>query len=922
MKNILIIVFGLLVGITSHAQSLNVVKGKVLDADTNKPITGINVLIQGTDVTQKTEGDGTFKLQNVPNGEQILELKKVGYEAQYFPLTVNNKAIDLKTILMYVDVSQQIDNSVISISEDDLSDDEAGGGDNVAGILQSSKDVYQKAVAFNFGQVWFKERGYDSSYGQVSFNGMPMNKISNNRPQWSDWGGLNDVLRNQTFTNGLAPSEDTFGNVLGTTNFSTRASDYREGAKVSYAFTNSNYDGRFMASYNSGVIENGWAFSVLGSRRHAQEGYMEGTSYNSISVFASLEKIINEKHSINITSFYTPNRRGKNSPNTQEVFDLGGLKYNAYWGYQGDRKRNSRMKEIQEPTFMLGHYWDISDKTTVNTNFMFQTGTIGNSRLGYMASNPDPTYYHNLPSYSLIPGKENYPRAYDLTQAFLTDAPESQLQWDALYDANLTVGADATYYLYEDMNEDTVMALNSVLNSQINDKITINGSVLYKTIHSENYAKMKDLLGASYFTDLDRYSIGDEAQMDLNNPDRQVIEGDRFGYNYNIDASIMDAFAQAQFTFDKVDFYLSGNVGNTSYQRDGLYKNGSYADNSYGQGEVLDFLTYGGKAGFTYKLSGRHLFNVNGGYMTKAPSLRNTYSNSRSNHDVVNNITTEKILSTDASYIYRAPGIKARLTGYYTEFKDLNEVSFFFAQGVSIAGFDLPSDVTGDAFFLNTALTGVAKKNIGGEFGAEVQVTPTISLTGVASLGQYTYDNNPELYIGSDQFSSEHLGTAYLKNYKQSGTPQRGYSVGFSYRDPNYWWFSTNANLLSNNYISISPILRTDNFYTDSFGNAVPFNDVTQEDIDTLLAQEKFDDIFLVNLVGGKSWKVKDKYLGFFASINNLLGEEFKTGGFEQSRKANFEELQEDQSLDQPLFGNKYWYGRGTSYYLNFYVRF
>ena len=76
MKNILIIVFGLLIGITSNAQSLNVVKGKVIDANTNKPITGVNVLIQGTDVTQQTAGDGIFKLQNVPNGEQILELKK------------------------------------------------------------------------------------------------------------------------------------------------------------------------------------------------------------------------------------------------------------------------------------------------------------------------------------------------------------------------------------------------------------------------------------------------------------------------------------------------------------------------------------------------------------------------------------------------------------------------------------------------------------------------------------------------------------------------------------------------------------------------------------------------------------------------------------------------------------------------------
>ena len=508
------------------------------------------------------------------------------------------------------------------------------------------------------------------------------------------------------------------------------------------------------------------------------------------------------------------------------------------------------------------------------------------------------------------------------SQVFLTDALDSQIRWDELYDANTTVNGDAAYYLYEDVNDDTTLSFNSILNTQLNENISLNGSVLYKITSSDNYANMLDLLGAQYFTDIDRYSTGDEAENDLNNPQRQVGDGDKFLYNYNIEASQIDAFAQGQFTYDKVDFYLAGNVGNTSYQRNGLYRNGSYADNSFGEGETQSFSTYGVKAGITYKISGRHLFNLNGGYMTKAPSLRNTYSNSRVNHDVVPGITTEKILSADLSYIFRAPGVKARLTGYYTEFKDLNEVSFFFAQGISIAGFDLPDDITGDAFFLNTALSGVEKKNMGGEFGIEVQVTPTVSLTGVASIGQYTYDNNPDLYIGSDQFSSELLGTAYLKDYKQSGTPQQGYSAGFSYRDPKFWWVSANANLVSNNYISISPILRTDNFYTDTFGNAVPFNDISQEEVDTYLAQEKFDDIFLVNLVGGKSWKINDKYVGFFASINNLLGEEFKTGGFEQSRKANFEELKADQDLENPTFGNKYWYGRTTSYYLNFYVRF
>ncbi len=925
MQKNLILVFGLLIGFLSNAQSLNVVKGKVLDADTQNSIENVEVLVKGTDITLKTGADGVFELQNVPNGEQIIAFKKIGFESQFYPITIKDNTIDLGNILMYVDLSQALDNSLISLSEDDLSDDEAGGADNVAGILQSSKDTYQRAVAFNFGQVWFKERGYDSSYGQVSFNGMPMNKISNNRPQWSDWGGLNDVLRNQEFTNGLAASESTFGNVLGTTNFITRASQYREGGKASYAFTNSNYDGRIMASYNTGLMENGWALSVLGSRRYAQEGYMEGSSYNAWGGFLAVEKVLNDKHSVNFTAFYTPNRRGKNSPNTQEVFDLGGLKYNAYWGWQGDRIRNSRMKEIKEPTFMLGHFWNINDKTTLSTNVMYQLGTIGNSRLGYKGVNPDPTYYQKLPSYDLrYPGSEDFGSAYYKTQKFLTDAPESQILWDDLIDANRTAGPDATYYLYEDVNDDTILGINSSINTELNDNIIINGSVLYKKITSENYALMMDLLDASYITDVDKFSSGRDAENDLNNIGRQVLEGDKFSYNYVIDASIIDAFAQAQFKFEKVDFYCAGNLGNTSFQREGLYDNGKYELNnfdSYGVGEKIDFPTYGVKAGLTYKISGRHLINVNGGYMTKAPSLRNTYFNVRTRDGFVPKSTTEKITSVDASYIFRYSGIKARLTGYYTTFKDVSKVSFYYVDGISGQG-------SVNSNFLTTAIYGLNKKNIGGEFGIEAQVTPTISITGVAALGQYTYDNNPQMdyeFGENRQIISVNNKDLYLKNYKESGTPQRGYSLGFSYRDPNYWWVSTNANLLSHNYIGVSEFQRQDNFYQDDFGNTespVPFNEATQEKIDELLVQERFDSIFLVNLVGGKSWKVNDKYLGFFASINNLLGEEFKTGGFEQARKANFETLTEDEALETSTFGNKYWYGRGTSYYLNFYVRF
>ena len=73
---------------------------------------------------------------------------------------------------------------------------------------------------------------------------------------------------------------------------------------------------------------------------------------------------------------------------------------------------------------------------------------------------------------------------------------------------------------------------------------------------------------------------------------------------------------------------------------------------------------------------------------------------------------------------------------------------------------------------------------------------------------------------------------------------------------------------------------------------------------------------------GGKSWKTPTYYLSLFASVTNLLGTVFKTGGFEQSRKANYRELSEDMGLETPLFGPKYWTAPGVGYYLMLSVYF
>jgi len=918
-KSILIYLFGFFSVFTTVAQQ-TVVKGSVLDAATNEPIPDVTITIEETLQSTQTNALGEFSFAtNVPLGEQVLVVEKRGYVTKRYPIVVNEgKTVDISGMVLDINIADTADQFTITLTDDELNDD-TGGADNISGLLQSSQDVFQNTAAFEFSSSFFNVRGLGSENGTVLINGIEMNGDYDGRPQWNNWGGLNDVVRNQELATGLSPSNYTFGGVLGSTNINTRASQYRKGGRFTYSSSDRSYTNRIIASYATGLMKGDWAITAAVGRRWGDEGFQDATFYESNSFFASVEKKINDKHSINFTSIYAPNRRGKSSPNTQEVYDLKGIKYNEYWGYQDGEKRNSRVKEVNEPILMLNHYWDISSKTMLNTNVAYQFGKIGNSRLDYPGgANPSPAYYQQLPSYALAdPNGPDYAQAYLNEQEFLTDG---QIDWNRIYDANLTNnigGLNAAYVLYEDRNDDKQLTANTILTTDISNNITINASVNYSRLKSENFAEIIDLLGSNGYLNVDSF---DNVQFDLQNPNQIVGEGGKIKYNYNLLTNSLSGFAQAQFKYNKVDFYAALSATNTTYQREGLFEHESYIGESAGKGEKLNFTGFGAKGGFVYKITGKHLLDVNVGYITKAPSLRNSYSNSRENNRIVRGLSEEKISTADASYIFRSSIVKARLTGYYAKVQNANEISFYYADGLSSPDID-ENDTSA---FVQEILQGIDKKHFGAEFGIEAQVTPTIKLKGVAAVGQFTYDNNPNLVLTSSSFNTLEnrvdFGEANMKDYKLAGGPQTAYSVGFEYRDPDYWWFGATANFFDNTYVDVSPLTRTKNFYLDADG--LPFNDYDPEIAKQLLKQEKFDDYMNVNLVGGKSWKIDDYFVGFFASVSNVLDAVYKTGGFEQGRNANYRELRDDASNDTRVFGPKYWYGRGATYFVNVYFRF
>jgi hypothetical protein len=921
MKKLILLVLFAMQVLFGFGQSNTIVSGKIIDSKSQQPIKNVVVSIQNTNFTQLTDADGKFSFEEQITGEQLLLIKSEGYKEQLIQIEiVEGKPLDLDTIALESDLTQERESAVISISENDL-EDENSSSESTTSMLQSSRDAFLQAAVYNFGAARFSVRGIDNEYSKVMINGITMNRVADGRPQYSNWGGLNDATKIQEFSNGMAPSDYAFGGIAGTQEINTRASIYRAGNRISFLNTNTNYSYRTLATSASGMNKNGWAYVISGSRRWAQNGYNEGTDYGANSLFISVEKKLNDSQSLNFTAIYAQNKRGKNAPNTAELSELKGLKYNSYWGLQEGKIRNSRVKNTDEPLFMLTHYWKINPKTNCNTTISYQTGQIGNSRIDFTkADNPDPTYYRKLPSY--------YANLFS-NGMYIGDSPlnvsnsataktnfiaNPQLDWKNMYKINgENVANGSRFALYEDRNDENSASANSYFTSQLSENILLSAGANYLYSKTKNFKNLLDLLGGSHFTDISTFGLTeDQQQSDLNNPFRTIGVNEHYGYNYSIIATKIDAYTQFKFIYKKVDFYIAQSFSRSSYQREGLYKNGYYPSNSFGKSDKINFDNFGFKGGLTYKINGRNYFDFNGIYMSKSPNTKDVFPNARVNNSSTDFITSETIKGFDCSYILKTPVFKARFTGYFSETLNVTNVNYYYADAVNSSG---------NSAYVSEVVTGMNKKNRGFEVGLEYQITSTIKLIGVAAYGEYTITNNPNVSLTDDASSTiTSYGKTKLAGYKQAGMPQKAYSFGIEYRDPKFWWIGANVNYLAHNYLSVSSILRTDNFYTNIDNSGIK---IDQTLANQYLKQEQFDPFFLMNLVGGKSWRIKTKSLGLFATINNILDITYKTGGFEQSRNATYrQEFEDHQSGGPSVFSPKYFYGYGRTYMVNIYLTF
>ena len=888
------------------------VKGTVKD-ESNQPVGSTKVQVKGTALQTTTDANGAYEIKNVPYGTATII---VGDEAN--PSSTQNVTVDKAEVTAdIVSHGNPAESTAVAgeIPTLSLGDDEIkeSTSQNVSSVLTAARDPFASAASFVFSAARFRIRGYEDDNFPTLMNGVLMTDLSNGRSEYNVWSGLNDVVRSRENSYGLNPTTYSFGGVGGVYDIDSRASRQRKQLSISYAASNRTYDNRLMITYVSGVRSNGWAYSLSYSRRWADEGYVDGTFYDGHSFFGSLEKVINTKHSVSLTAFAAKTKNGRSAPAVQEMFDLAGSHYySPNWGYQNGEKRTSVVGDNFQPMAILSHNWIINDKSTLETAVSYQFGKNKVSGIDWFnAEDPRPDYYRYLPSFDPSYGDSPSYTAdsTNLANYLSTHEGARQIQWDKLYEAN-QLHDTAKYVLANRVIDAKRLGFNTTYNNALTDNITLTAGLTYQKQDLNYYKEVADLLGGQYFVDLNQFadqtSVEDSAiiQNNADNPNRKIYKGDKYNYDYTAHIQRSELWAQATFKYEKVDLFVAGQFVMTDFHRTGNVRNGTFYNNSLGDSKKFSFTSPSVKGGATYKINGRNYIYVNGAMVKRAPLFENTFISPRTRDLAIDGIENEEISTVEGGYLFRSPKFKARATAYMTQFSNISDNRSFYYD-------DLKT-------FVNYAIVGIAKRHTGIELALDANLGHGFTASAVASIGQFIYTDRPTATITQDNKDTVLASNdvIYAKNLRVAGSPQKAYTFGINYRSKQYWFVNINFNYFDDIYVDFNPARRT--------ASGLEYIDNGTAAWEQILGQEKRDGQFTMDISGGWSWKMNNKFkslkgnsfLVLNLGVTNILNNtDITSTGYEQLR---FDVVTKDINT----FPAKYAYGYGATYFASLTFRF
>jgi outer membrane cobalamin receptor len=569
---------------TGATAQLCTVNGLVEDALTGDPLIG--AYIKAGNAVVATDLDGAFSLL-LPKGEATLEVSYIGYASQSRTLTCDGTqtsvSFRMETLIMKeavvsadVVISRKTPVAFTNVLPAQIQEELAGR--DLPLVLNTTPGVYATQQGGGDGDARVTIRGFDQTNLAVMVDGVPMNDMENGWVYWSNWAGLDLVVRTTQVQRGLGASKLAIPSVGGTINILTGGDESANGS-INYQTELGSY-GYFRSSL-SGVFGNqdkGFLHFV-GSYK-TNRGFADGLESEAYAYYLKGRKTVGN-HNLSFTTFGAPQRHGQRSyqmqvyeydtnlaerltdsdgqaelqevisglsetsivsrgrefnefmVNYQEVF----YNYNEETGqvdttYGEVRRYNPRQNAYFKPIVTVRDVWSLSDKSTLTTTAYASFGTGGGLALA------------STPGTRLTDGTIDMQGTWDSHQLF--EFGPNGLNVDENGERK------GSNFIRIAHNDHRWYGALSNFNTALTDQLNFSAGVDFRHYTGSHYRTIGDLFGADY------YDAPDDRRDQNADFDTPLREGDK--YYYHDDGQVAWGGSYFQFELDKYNYSAFINV--------------------------------------------------------------------------------------------------------------------------------------------------------------------------------------------------------------------------------------------------------------------------------------------------------------------------------------------------------------------------
>jgi hypothetical protein len=488
------------------------------------------------------------------------------------------------------------------------------------------------------------------------------------------------------------------------------------------------------------------------------------------NVFFSLDKKLKLNNTIGLSFLWNYLDQGRAATTVNEAFVLSQQRvYSPNWGWYHQQVYFPSTKQINTPLITLRYKkkWDENNFLTLNNGILFGKEAQSNLEWTHTAD-PRPDYYKYMPSYAGDSALRTR-----LKDWYIQHPQALQIQFDQLERINKASAEKRSYYIVNQQNIQMLMLHGSLLYMHLIKKnLTVQSGFQYAWDQMHYYNTIKDLLGGNYYYNYNTWMNDDDLalsfQNDINQPNKKIKQGEKWGADYSIQSFQIHPWVQIQKQGPIFESAIAIGYGLEGLQRNGYNQNGLF-ENSKGKSEYHYFTTSDAKAQLLYKLNGRLYFRTIAFAKWLAPNYQSLFVDPAINSFPSPYLLQESKYGADLSIFYRAPNFKTSLSLYQQYTFNASENKMFYHDAYTLFVYGVIGN-------MNSVQNGV-------EFVAETDLVQNIKINYVSTFSKSYFLNEPNYqYLDVNNLQIKETGLLQIKNLPTSSTPKMVQAISLIYQ--------------------------------------------------------------------------------------------------------------------------------------------